>query len=421
MSEHYKAIVPLGSWCYNSPELRTNGHSIDIGLLAESLIYYDCVLINVTTQPQFAELLNWFVQQNKYSDFLALIKNGVIKIYDYAFISTAVNQEGVYSLVNIQDPIQAQPNTFEQRFLYHQTVQSCLGNSRQKKSLYKTLRNNVIEVKADSFGSAIFNAKYDGDNPERNALIIQKFIDELYSFRNIGDPPKVESTVKFSEDNKRRQITWNVKFNQLTALAGKELNFHLGTPLVAGAISNRLLFSASQEKCDLYLGTPMSHLVGDKLFESNNAISKTHNVIEQLTNEVEFPDIRSLVNAGQLKLSDILKIRKKAKTFRTWLQDESERDRNAIIAYHHEVAKELGIISAGRKTLNLFGVLGSGALGAFIGTTMAGPPGAAIGGAAGTATGYLFDIASKIGEDWKPVVFGNWVKNRIAEITKEKK
>jgi hypothetical protein len=31
------------------------------------------------------------------------------------------------------------------------------------------------------------------------------------------------------------------------------------------------------------------------------------------------------------------------------------------------------------------------------------------------------DIASKLGSDWKPVVFGTWFKNRIEGLLEEKK
>jgi hypothetical protein len=47
---------------------------------------------------------------------------------------------------------------------------------------------------------------------------------------------------------------------------------------------------------------------------------------------------------------------------------------------------------------------------------LAGPGGAALGGAAGSAIGYLADITSKIGADWKPVVFGNWLRHRIEKV-----
>jgi len=420
MSDHTTAFVPMETWCYNSPEIRDGGESIDIGLLAEALIYYECVIANVTNQPQFGDLLKWFIRQDRFSDFLALIRDGTIKIYEYAFATTAIAKAGSYSIWNIQDPIQAMPDTFEQRFLYHEAVQSCLQKSRHRSSLYNALRGKIIEVKADEFGGAVENAKIDNQNPHRNKIILQAFVDELYKVRKIGRPPEINVQVTTSPDRTQHRITWNINFDELSRIAGKSLNFHMGTPLTASAISNRFLLSAAKLDCDLYLGQPMSILVGDKLYESSQYLEKKQDIIQDLKAKVEFPDIRKLVNDGKMGLDDILKFRKKAGRFRQWLQQEPERDRDAIIAYHHEVSKEIGIVTVSRRVLNLFGVLGSGALGATVGSVISGPPGAALGGAAGSAMGYLFDVASHLGEKWKPVVFGNWFKNRIAKIIAEK-
>ena len=57
----------------------------------------------------------------------------------------------------------------------------------------------------------------------------------------------------------------------------------------------------------------MSGLVGDKLLESAQTTAKTKGIIEILEAEVEFPDIRSLVNAGDLSFAAVLRIRGKAR------------------------------------------------------------------------------------------------------------
>lgn len=216
MSDHTTALVPIEAWCYNSPELRANGTLVDVGLLAEALIYYDRVLVNVANQPQFAELLSWFVAQNKYGDFLALINSGVLKIYDCSFATAAILlPSGAYHITNIQDTIQAEPDTFEQRFLYHKTVQSCLKHARQRARLYKTLRDNVIEVKADEFGSSAENAVKDYARADRYALNIQALVDELYAFREPGRPPEVEASVDVSSDGNRKTIRTNIDFSTL--------------------------------------------------------------------------------------------------------------------------------------------------------------------------------------------------------------
>lgn len=58
MSDHTTALVPIEAWCFNSPEVRYMGKHIDVGLFAESLIYYDRILLNVGNPSQFAELIN---------------------------------------------------------------------------------------------------------------------------------------------------------------------------------------------------------------------------------------------------------------------------------------------------------------------------------------------------------------------------
>jgi hypothetical protein len=418
MTDHSSAIVPIESWCYCSPEVKACGKSIDIGLFAEALIYYDRVLVNIGNQPQLAEFIRWFISQNRFEDFLSLVMDGTVTIYEYSFMTTAIHDKrtGNYSIWNIQDPVQKEPNTFEKRFLYHKTIEELLPKARHRKRLYDTLRGNVIEVKADEIGNTIENARKDYQNSGRNTLILQAFVDELYKFRKLGHPPDIIAQVTNDPEGSKHRITWNIDFSKISELAGKELNFHLGTPLTAGALSNRLLWSSAQVGCDLFLPQPMSVLVGDKLYESTERIAKAGTVIEELKAKVEFPNVRVLVNDEKLNLKEILKIRAKARKFRDWLQSESERDRDAIIAYHNETARELGLITAGRKALSIFGVIGSGAAGSLIGTAMAGPIGAAIGGAAGSATGYLADIVSKIGANWRPVIFGNWFRTRIEKF-----
>ena len=410
MSDHTTALVPISTWCYNSPDVRAAGRSVAIGLFAEALIYYDRVAVSITTQPEFAEFLRWFIDAGRFDDLLALLGDGTVKIYDYAFATLAVEKNGVYSLLNIQDQIQAEPDTFERRILYHEAVQRAVPTARQRERLYKAVRGNVFEVKAAEFGKAVDNAREDLRDARRTSLIIQAYVDELYRFKRLGRPPEVRASMTPPTEAGTYNVSWNIDFNELTRLGGQDLTFHRGTPLNATGQSNRALWSAAQLSCDLYLGRPLSVLVGDKLYESAG-LAKTRDLIETLERTVEFPDIRVLVGTGTLGLKDVLAIRRKARKFRDWLQQEAERDRDAIIAYHQEVAKETGFGSAARRGLSLFGVVG----GAVAGAVWTGPIGAAVGAGAG----YLLDLAAKLGADWRPVVFGNWVKARVEKLLAE--
>lgn len=415
MSDHTKVLVPLESWCYHSPEIRFKGGMIDIGLFAEALIYYDQIYINPTNPDHFSLLLSWFINQNKYSDFIAMLADGTLKIYEYSFVSAPIKIEDSWSVFNIQDSIQALPSTFAQRYLYHKSVQKCFKHARHKNKLYRALEDNVIEVKASDFGKSIENAYIDYLNSERNSHILQSFIDEISYLLNLSGLPAIKTVIK--EERGKHQIIWNINIENISKLLGRDLNFNDSTPLCAAIQCNRFLWSSAQLNSDLFLGKPIGSLVGDKLFESALKNQKTQNLIGQLDAEVEFPDIRALVNSEELKLDDILLFRKKSKRFRKWLQDEGERDRNAIIAYHNQVAKEAGFTNILRKSLNLFGVLG----GAYLGEIIAGNKGAVLGAAAGRGIEYLFDIASKLNSNWKPIVFGEWLKDRTKKISNSNK
>jgi hypothetical protein len=423
MSDHTRALVPVDTWLYSSPELIEQKRSVDIGLLAEALIYYDQVLVSVTNKHQFADLISLLILHGlTYSQLIDLIREGTLQVYNYAFYTLPFVHDDMIELWNIQDPILEKPNSFPERFLDSEELSRCFPDSQQMSKFCEALNGRVIEVKAAEFGGAgIENAWRDFLNPRRSELIVQTLVDDLYQLKSLGPPPKVQAVVRQStRPQQLHHITWNVDFNELTKLVGaKELTVTPTLPLSAAAISNRDIWSASRLRCDLYLPSPLSMITGDKLYEAGETLSKTQNVIDQLGARVEFPDIRRLVNDLRLDFKEVLKIREKAKRFREWLQNEGERDRDAIIAYHEEVARESGMINAGRKFLSLFGAIGVGAVGGALGT-VAGTPttGAIIGGTAGGLT-YIFNIASKIRADWKPVVFGNWFKERIARLLNE--
>jgi hypothetical protein len=195
------------------------------------------------------------------------------------------------------------------------------------------------------------------------------------------------------------------------------MQFSAETVLMGLAQGNRILWSAAESGRDLYLPTPMSRLVSRKLMETNDCRGHTRDLIESLKSEVDFPDVRVLVNSGALSLEDVLKLRSKAGRFRRWLQTESERDRNAILAYHNEVAKESGFTSGLRKTLAIGGMLGGAGVGAAVAASIPDAPivGPVVGAAAGGLTSYLSDVAAKMNAGWKPVIFGDWARDFVEQ------
>lgn len=216
----------------------------------------------------------------------------------------------------------------------------------------------------------------------------------------------------------RWNVSFNINFEEIAATAGSKIPFHPGSPLNAAAVCNRLLLSAARSGCDLYLSQPMSTLVGDKLYESARPTLGPQFIIQELKDSVAFPDVRKLVNNGDLEFEDVLHIRSKASRFRDWLTQQGERDRSAIIAYHTEVATASGFVTLDRKTLSLFGAIGGAAAVGALGSILAGPKGGAIAGALGATVG---ELAAMLGAAWKPIVFGEWMRDRIEELQVHRK
>lgn len=415
MSKHSKTLIPLETWGYCSPELYLRDQIIDIGLLMEGLIYYDQIYVNTQSEPQFAELIGWFIKEDAFDELIRMFEDETLKVYDYSFISAPVEKDGIFTLLNLQDPIQATPNSFEQRFLYHSSIEKYIPHARHRKNLYKALRDRVIEIKASGFGLAVDNAQADFVNPKRSALIVQSLIDEIAKVVDLGEVPEIRTEISYF--NEEITVTHNYDLNSLNQRLNGKLNIHPSTPLAGALACNKYIWSASRLECDLYLGNPISSLVGDKLYEVGWKADKSKKIIEQLNTEVEFPSIRNLVNSGVVGWNEIRQIRAKSKKFRRWLQNEGERDRNAIYAYHTEVSDELGLVKYGRKALQLTSVLGSAALGSYLGDITS--VGSVEGSMVGAGVGYLLDIGSRFQSDWKPVVFGNWLSNRIKKVLEE--
>jgi hypothetical protein len=423
MSDHSRALVPIASGLFSSPELEEREQSVDIGLLAEALIYYDQILLNVDNQKQFGDLISWFLNRDLYTKFLDLLNEGTIQIYNRAFRTNVfVDGENAQVFNNIEE-VEKEPFSFFKRYLGNDEVTARFPKRKQLYELREAAVGKVIEVKVEEFGRAgIENAERDFLNPRRCPLLLQAVVDELYRVKALGPPPEVRASIIPVHAEKTFKVHWDVDFEEISRRVGKKLAFGPTLALSGAVIGNLHIWAARQLECDLYLPSPISAIVGDKLYEASQTLSKTpakvQSVVDQLEAEVEFPDVHSLINSGGLEFKDVLRIRKKAKRFRKWLQEEGERDRNALYAYHFEVAKESGFTKAGRKLLRLFGTLGGPTAGAAVATVVGQNPiaGAAAGTAVGEGVKYLFDVGSKLGEEWKPVVFGNWYKGRIEKL-----
>lgn len=434
MSDHSLAFVPVGAGYIQAADVLARGRHVDTGLLAESLVYYDRILVNVENPHQFAELIAWLVSHGLALDTItSLFSNGIFQVCDFAFTTnpyTEFQGESVQirELVHIQDERMAKPNSFSERYLEFEALRKIFNGNAQFESFVTALENRIIEIKADEVGSPpIKNAYSDFLNPRRNALIAQEFVNEIFRIKSLGPAPKIEVSVT-SLDDGRSQIAWNIPLHLLPAIdAETNINAAVTIPLSMAVQVNKYLWVANRQRCDLFLSRPISATVGDKLFEAaaNAPNLRIKNVIGELQAKVEFPDLRRYVNAEIIDFNRVLEIRRKAERFRKWLQTEAGREGDVMVAYLNELAKEAGFRNVGRRLLKVFGVLGSAALGSALASDEQLGPSVEIDSetfleaAAESAATYLSDISSDLGTEWRPVIFGEWYSRKIAALLKK--
>lgn len=444
VNDHTTAVLPLDTWAFQSPALKKSGHRVDIGLLAEALIYYDRVIVipgsHIThgwvqnspppiehrtidlqnrNRPPFLDFVEWFVVRGLYEDLLALLKDGSIGVYHYAFQTMPMFKNGVYSIWNMQDAEEQAGPTFERRILGHREMSSIIPKGRLREKLHKTLGPRVIEVHAVDFDRAVENARLDGTRAEPATIAVQAVVDEVFRLMGLNAPPVVTATA--SGPLEQVTLQWSIDFNLISQALGPQVPF---TPpvVLSGLIQgNRLIWSSALLSCDLFLPSPVSRLVSAKLSEANDRRARHHDTMENLKLTVDFPDIRTLVNSGVLTFQDVLLIRAKAKRFRAWLQTQAERDRDALTAYHHEVIKETGLMHSAKRSLSLFGAVGGAAIGAVVASAATGSQDATTSGAvigAGVVEGvkYVVDVAAKLDGNWSPVMFGDWARNYVENV-----
>lgn len=472
MSDHRIALVPLATGYFQSPELFSKGRKADTGLFAESLIYYDSVYVHVDNPEQFASFISLLIQQGlSYENLIELVDQGVVRFFNTVLVMPYMgtgHPKIITSLYSIQEQAMLEPNYFSKRYLEFEGLKNSFSglNSFDSKTFNKFCRlaeKTAVTFSGENIGdNVIDNAYKDCFNPKRFGLIAKSFYKELYKINGMGKLPNFDVSVRELNSQNMQEIAENTdstilgrdlgnnslsihelafrpKIKPIPSLEDKKITSTFShSPVVFAGISNLYVNSAARLKADLFLTNPVSKVVGDKLYEmSDFEISvqdkKIQNIIEKLEAKVEFPNIQQFVNEDKMDFEKVLEIRRKAKKFREWLQSESERDRDAIIAYHNEIAKVTGFSKVKSRTLNIFGVLASGVVGGSVGVlTKHLSEDASLAAIAGSSTfaiasevskrasikvtEKLFDYGANIGSDWKPVVFGKWLQSEISEL-----
>ena len=193
--------MPIETWSYCSPELRAENQAIDVGLFAEAIIYYETVGVIISNQTDFSEFCRWFIENGTFDELIELLENGSLLFYEYAFITAEalITTTGCYDVFHLVDGQQDLPNSFERRYLNDKQVVDVIPDRRQRERLFKSVAINLIEIKASQVGRKILD---DGTKeiltPSRSAVIVQAFVDHVYQFRGLNNPPDVQPVILLS-------------------------------------------------------------------------------------------------------------------------------------------------------------------------------------------------------------------------------
>jgi len=412
---HKTALVPIEAWEYNSPYLKYLGKAADIGVFAEAFIYYEKVYVVMSTPQQFEEFVMFFIKGNKVDALIELIKNKVINFFYYTFLSTAMNnpERREFSMWNFNFTKGKYPHSDFIRLIVNPA--NLPISSKRRHLLWKAIVDNVIDENSPEYDPPILDAKDAMQDGRKVSILIQAYLDDIYKKLKAGKPPIIETRIDSWTPEKWNIVT-NYNFTIVNDLTQSKMDFRQEMPLIGEVQSNRIIWTSLIKGYDLFLGDVMSQVVGNKFEEAEEKINKAENVIDELKARVEFPDIRSLVNNGLLGVEEIFNIRIHAEKFRIWLQQEGERDRDAIIAYHNEVTRASGISKSVSSTLKLFGIITGGLASPayqLITNDLSTTSNLVAGGAGIMLGGFLNNVASSISKDWRPVVFGEWIKKEL--------
>lgn len=407
-------FAPLEPWIYHGPDVKRGGGTIDVGLLMEALIFYDRVYFGITSDRQFEALVLWFRSQGMVEELIALMSDGVLVPYYYAFVTLAGVVEGNWIVMNIQEQRQADGPAFEAAVLRSGTLEATTRKHSLRERIIDAALAHHVEVKADDFGSALRNAEADYSTADRASLLVQVLVDELYRDLGLVKPPQIAAQIERKDDV--RLIRWGIDLGIFERSLGKTLAVAPGTPLAGAAFGTKALWTARQLGADLYVSAPMSDYLEYKIAEGSRE-TKSKLIVDSLVAEVAFPSVRKLANTNQIGFREVAELRTHSRRFRDWLRTESSLDRSAIVAYQEEIARASGWAKGLRRALSLSGVVAGAASGA----ALAGPLGAVGGAVAGEALKYVIDLAATFDDGWRPRVFGDWARARIDRALGERR
>lgn len=408
-----KCFVPVESWEFASPELLLSGKHTDVGLLAESLILFDDIVLNVQSAQNVADILQSF--KGCFGDiqpFLELLQSGVIKVHYFDFISAPIQHDGVYSYWNIQEQISKESHllSFQQKILYKKQIERVLPKARQRVKLYNVMSESALIDGADDYEVAINAARSAANSHEDLQCLLRDFTASLPPKYRSLFPSEVTVTAERMPNGIIRHH-FNIDFESIKPYF-ENMNFGIHIPGTGIIQTHRIIYASRLHNYDVYLPNPIGSSVMAKLNSLEDRDKRFKQAVIELQNSENFPDIRTAFNLGEFSWKDILEIRKRAERFRKWFVIDGGNPDIAIKTYSEEFKASTGLTKYRDKAFAIASIIGTvtgvAAEKLITGNTSALGPimGSVISNAVPLAKD-LFKASEE--ENWHPRFFGTWL------------
>lgn len=408
-----------------------------VGQLSVGLIYYERVHVLLERPEDLSEILAFFIRCGEFEAFFKLVDEGTIVFHNPTFMIPAMSQgEWLFDLDYLRIQV-VRPSTapqvhitgnFRDRILYSPPVARAIGRGSRFRRLSRLSALVNVDVEPKQFLSAAAATNADFFSKDRATMLLrlsllrqseqlQPFINEL----SVTDIDRL--TLPDGKAGRKLQVHIGGSLEAAVVRLGCKLPEQAGELSFVGNAYFQMAFAA-HHGVDLWPERTTAGVIDLKLDElvASTGVSQ---IVDVLQESVEFPDIAQLVESGKLSAADVLKLRRMSSRFREWLQTQADRDGDAIIAYHSEVARESGLWTLGRNAIRIFGVVGGAAGGAALSNQVgtSGVTGAAVGAAIGEAGSKAIefgaDMLAKMGAGWRPLVFGQRYRNLVVKLAEK--
>ncbi len=404
MSEEKTVLVDVETWAGNAPDLVKIGHQADIGAVAEALVYYDKVLLNIDHRKHMHAVLDWFHQTVGTDVFVKLLLSGEVKLYHYAFSSPPIYDPRMdtYVLINVQE--EGDPRSLYMTRVLG-SVDKYFNTRRTRHKFLDAVESSLVIAKADEFGAAIENARAmtsEGDN-------MQSLIDSLFSALLEAGVSNIPVNVKVTKNrlsDEKTRFNFDTDLDALGKSMGEEYNFGRHTPLAIMSVANRFLWSAAKASSDISVSEPMYGFISDRL---DNAIAKCQSGagnLRELSQSIDFPNVRWEVQRGNLSAHDILNLRDSSYDFRRWFHSTTEYGRDIVASYNHDVINKYNLSPMSKKLIKIVTRIVPSVAGGLAGGVIGG-----LGG--GVASIFADELVGRIIDGWTPKLFGAKLRSAV--------